>query len=44
MTAGGLKKTTKKKLSSANNPWAAAWVGGASDNSLPADTGKMLAE
>ena len=34
----------EKKLSSANNPWAAAWVGGASDQSLPADTGKMLAE
>ncbi|MBI5581969.1 MAG: hypothetical protein HY895_22665 [Deltaproteobacteria bacterium] len=34
----------EKKLSSANNPWAAAWVGGASDHSLPADTGKMLAE
>lgn len=34
----------EKKFSSANNPWAAAWVGGASDHSLPADTGKMLAE
>jgi hypothetical protein len=34
----------EKKLSSANNPWAVAWVGGASDQSLPADTGKMLAE
>jgi hypothetical protein len=34
----------EKKLSSANNPWAAAWVGGASDHSLPADTGRMLAE
>ena len=34
----------EKKLSSANNPWAAAWVGGASDQSLPADTGRMLAE
>ena len=33
-----------KKLSSANNPWAAAWVGGSSDHSLPADMGKMLAE
>jgi hypothetical protein len=34
----------EKKLSSANTPWAAAWVGGASDQSLPADTGRMLAE
>ena len=34
----------EKKLSSANNPWAAAWVGGASDQRLPADTGRMLAE
>jgi hypothetical protein len=34
----------EKKLSSANNPWAAAWVRGASDHSLPADTGRMLAE
>ena len=34
----------EKKLSSANNSWAAAWVGGASDQSLPADTGRMLAE
>ena len=34
----------KKKLSSTNNPWAAAWVGGASDYSLPADMGKVLAE
>lgn len=34
----------EKKLSSANNPWAAAWVGGSSDHSLPADVGKMVAE
>jgi hypothetical protein len=34
----------EKKLSSVNNPWAAAWVGGASDYSLPADMGKILAE
>lgn len=33
-----------KKLSSANNPWAAAWVGGSSDHSLPADMGKIVAE
>jgi hypothetical protein len=34
----------EKKLSSANNPWAAAWVGGSSDQSLPADMGKIVAE
>jgi hypothetical protein len=34
----------EKKLSSANNPWAAAWVGGSSDHSLPADMGKVVAE
>jgi hypothetical protein len=34
----------EKKLSSANNPWAAAWVGGTSDVSLPADVGRMIAE
>jgi hypothetical protein len=34
----------EKKLSSANNPWAAAWVFGSSDYSLPADMGKILAE
>ena len=34
----------EKKISSANNPWAAAWVGGASDYSLPADMGRVLAE
>ena len=34
----------EKKLSSANNPWAAAWVGGSSDHSLPADMGKIVAE
>lgn len=34
----------EKQLSSANNPWAAAWVGGSSDHSLPADVGKMVAE
>jgi hypothetical protein len=34
----------EKKLSSANNPWAAAWAGGSSDHSLPADMGKILAE
>jgi hypothetical protein len=34
----------EKKLSSANNPWAAAWAGGSSDHSLPADMGKIVAE
>jgi len=42
----GASNTTvrEKKLSSANNPWAAAWVGGSSDQSLPADMGKIVAE
>jgi hypothetical protein len=34
----------QKKLSSANNPWAAAWMGGSTDHSLPADMGKIVAE
>ena len=34
----------EKKLSSANNPVAAAWAAGASDRSLLADVGIMLAE
>jgi hypothetical protein len=34
----------EKKLSSSNNPFAAAWVGGSSDHSLPADMGKIVAE
>ena len=35
-----LKETT---LSSANNPFAAVWVGGSSDRSLPMDMGKVVA-
>lgn len=34
----------EKVLSTANNPYAAAWVGGSSDRSLPGDMGKMVAE
>lgn len=33
-----------KKLSSANNPFGAAWTAGSSDKSLPADMGVILAE
>jgi hypothetical protein len=33
----------EKKISSNNNSFAAAWAGGASDRSLPADMGKMIA-
>lgn len=34
----------KKRLESANNAFAASWTGGASDQTLPADMGKILAE
>ncbi|MBR9981824.1 MAG: DUF4410 domain-containing protein [Desulfatitalea sp.] len=34
----------EKPLSSANNAWAASWVGGASDQSLPADMGRLVGE
>lgn len=34
----------EKALSSANNPFAAAWVGGSSDRSLPADMGKIISD
>lgn len=34
----------EKSLSSANNAWAASWVGGSSDQSMPADMGRMVAE
>lgn len=34
----------KQQLSSANNAFAAAWVGGSSDASLPSDMGAILAE
>jgi len=33
----------EKVLSTANNPFAAVWVGGGSDKSLPADMGKIVA-
>jgi predicted small secreted protein len=42
--AAGNTTVREKKLSSANNPWAAAWVGGSSDRNLPADMGKIVAE
>ncbi|OPY83861.1 MAG: hypothetical protein A4E71_02838 [Smithella sp. PtaU1.Bin162] len=34
----------EKQLSTANNPWGAAWTAGSSDKTLPADLGKMVAE
>jgi len=34
----------EKELSSASNPWAAAYTGGSNDRSLPSDMGVMLAE
>ncbi len=34
----------EKELSSATNPFGAAWTMGASDRSLPSDMGKILAE
>jgi curli biogenesis system outer membrane secretion channel CsgG len=34
----------QKSLSSANNAWAASWVGGSSDQSMPANMGRMVAE
>ena len=34
----------EKELSSATNPFAAAWTMGATDKSLPSDMGKILAE
>ena len=34
----------EKVLSTANNPFAAVWVWGSSDRSLPADMGKIIAE
>jgi hypothetical protein len=34
----------KKHLSTSNNAWAAAWVGGASDNSLPSEMGNIIAD
>jgi hypothetical protein len=34
----------EKVLSTANNPFAAAWVMGSSDRSLPADMGRMISD
>lgn len=34
----------EKSLSTANNPYAAAWTFGSSDKSMPSDMGKMIAE
>ena len=34
----------EKQLSTANNPWGAAWAAGSSDKTLPSDLGKMAAE
>lgn len=42
---GGTGKVVgKQQLASANNAFAAAWVGGMSDVSLPSDMGAILAE
>jgi hypothetical protein len=37
------KIVREKEISSSNNAWAAAWVGGSSDRTLPADMGKIVA-
>lgn len=34
----------EKLLSTANNPWGAAWTFGSSDRSLPADMGRIIGE
>ena len=34
----------EKLLSTANNPWGAAWTYGGSDRSLPADMGRIIGE
>jgi len=34
----------EKLLSTANNPWGAAWTFGGSDRSLPADMGRIIGE
>lgn len=41
--AATLKEIRKKELSSANNAFAAAWVGGSSDKSMTADMGQIIA-
>lgn len=38
------KAVREKLLSSANNPWGAAWTYGSSDSSLPADMGRIIGE
>lgn len=42
--AGTGTTVREKKLSSANNPWAASYAWGSSDRSLPADMGGIIAE
>lgn len=37
------KVVREKTISSSNNAWAAAWVGGSSDRTLPSDMGKIVA-
>jgi hypothetical protein len=37
------KVVREKAISSSNNAWAAAWVGGSSDRTLPSDMGKIVA-
>ncbi len=43
MDAATGKVVREKEISSANNAWAAAWVGGSSDRTLPSDMGKIVA-
>lgn len=38
------KVVYKKILSTSNNAWGAAWTGGSTDNSLPADLGLLIGE
>jgi hypothetical protein len=38
------QEVRNKNMNSHNNAYAAAWVSGASDRSLPADMGKMIAD
>ncbi|MEW6671739.1 MAG: DUF4410 domain-containing protein [Thermodesulfobacteriota bacterium] len=42
--AGTGQEVRKKELNSSTNAYAAAWTSGASDRSLPADMGKIIAE
>ena len=37
------KVIREKEINSSNNAWAAAWTGGSSDRTLPADMGKITA-